>query len=424
LVLFGGTSVLTQFLPKLQSAQEKANFLFSYVGISSLLAVGFLVPVLLWPEFFRFIAGEPLNETQRTALVFLAPIFFFQLFTNYSLSGLLAFRLAALLAQLQLFAMLCVLGSGWFFFPERIREQTLTLFVIAVGGVNLLGIAIALFHIAQRVGLPRARFLPPRFWRFSAQMHANSLCEFAYNNIDQIYILAQISVGRLGAYFLILQLAQLIKFVPQRVGQILLAGFSKLIAESEHERLRAVYQRLCRLTILLSTTIALGMIFLSRNIVGLFGDWLVKDHQLLILLAAGINIGCVGIVNAMLILSKEQAGAFLSNNVTLITAQLSTLFILVPDYGIYGAAWGRVAGLVVGQTGLFLILRVRMPEMRLKIPFDFWVSQVLVLGSALLVWGAQWSHPLWSLAAGAAVGLVYVVTVRLRPSELRTLLKP
>ena len=421
-VLFGGTSAVTHFLPRIREPADKANFLLAYAFISFAVAVGLLGVVLIWPEIFDLITSHPSGTAERAALSFLALIFLAQQLSVYALAGLMKFRLSSLITQYQLFAMLTVLGLGHFFFPEAIRNHTLTIFAFTIGSASLLGVLLGSRVIVAEVGWPKGGRLPETFWRFATQVHANSICAFVYTNVDQIYILAQLGRDKLGGYFLILQLSMLIQFVPQRIGQVLLASFSNLIAEEEHERLRGIYLRLCRLTILLATTLSLGMIFLSRFTVGIFGDWLVADHHYLVLLAAAANIGCVGSINSMLILSKEQVGVYLANNTAVIVVQVLAMILLIPQFGIEGAIWGRILGTVAGQVGLFWIVRARISEMHLRVPFEYWMSQVFVLGSAVALLRFEIADTLTSLGAGLAVGGVFLLVIRFKPSELRALL--
>ncbi|MBW2292233.1 MAG: polysaccharide biosynthesis C-terminal domain-containing protein [Deltaproteobacteria bacterium] len=421
-VLFGGTSVVTHFTPKIQERDAKARFLFVYTAISFAAAALLLVIALVWPQAFDLVTAGHATAQDRLVISILALTFLAHQLCAFALAGLLDFRLSSVILQFRLYTMIGVLGVGYFFFPDTVRDHTLLIFAVAIGVSNILGVLIAIRRIFAEVGWPRGRYLPDRFWRFATQVHANTICAFAFSNVDQIYVLTLLGRGELGGYFLILQISLLINFVPQHIAQVLLASFSSLIAGGEQDRLRAVYLRLCRLTILLATTLSLGMIFLSRFTVGIFGDWLVDDHRYLVLLAAAGNIGCIGSVNSMLILSKEKAGVYLVNNIIVVAVQLITMILLIPDFGIYGAISGRVAGTVVGQIGLFWIVRTRIPDMRLGIPFDYWVSQILVLGSAIALLRFEFDDTLSSLAAGLAVGAIYLAAVRFKPSELRSLL--
>jgi O-antigen/teichoic acid export membrane protein len=421
-VLFGGTSVVTHFTPKIEHPPAKARFLFTYTVITLAAAAVLSALVLIWPQALDLVTSGPSTGEERLALMILALTFLAHQLCVFALAGLMNFRLSSVILQFRLYTMICVLGAGYFFFPDTVRDHTLLIFAFAIGASNILGVVIAIRRIIVEIGWPRGSYLPDRFWRFATQVHANTICTFAFANVDQIYVLALIGRGELGGYFLILQISLLISFVPQHIAQVLLASFSSLVSGGEQDRLLAVYLRLCRLTILLATTLSLGMIFLSRFAVGIFGDWLVEDHRYLILLSAAGSIGCVGSINSMLILAKEKAGIYLVNNVTVIVVQLLVMVLLIPEYGIYGAIGGRIAATIVGQIGLFWIIRTQIPGMRLGIPFEYWVSQVLVLGSAIALLRFEFDSTLTSLAAGLTVGMIFLLAIRFKPSELRSLL--
>jgi len=218
------------------------------------------------------------------------------------------------------------------------------------------------------------------------------------------------------------QCAQMIRFVPQHISQVMLASFSHLVGVGEHEVLKRAYIKLCRLNLILCTFLALGLILFSRQIGAVFGRWCESRHPYLILLAVVINIGNLGNINSMLILSKDRAGYFLMNSLVLIGLQLAVSVSLIRIMGVYGIILGRFVGMVSGQIGLFLIVRWGLSRVNLGPPKEYWISQVLVICTACAAWYMDGQYLVWAI--GLMLGLfgLFLLVIRFHPHEVITLL--
>jgi len=211
---------------------------------------------------------------------------------TFFLAGLMQFRLTALLSQVQLFLICCVSTAAFLFFPNFLHQNALVVLSITVGTANILTILIGLPAVIN--GVPKITLrlnLPLGFWRFASYIHLNSVCTFAYTNIDQLMVLGALGTKELGAYFVLLQCAQFITFVPQRIGQVMLASFSHLVNNQNHSDLQRAYANLCRIILILGTPLALFMVLFSQQIALIFGEWLVEKNTYLILLSVALQIG-------------------------------------------------------------------------------------------------------------------------------------
>jgi O-antigen/teichoic acid export membrane protein len=260
--------------------------------------------------------------------------------------------------------------------------------------------------------------VPSNFWRFSTSVHANSVSVFAYQSIDQIILLSAVGTAELGAYFVLLQCAQLITFVPQRIGQVMLASFSRLVAENDTEKLCHAYRRLCRAILILSTPIALFLISFSRPVASIFGEWSTERHLYLLSLAAAIYVGTLGSVNSMLIMAKERTGLFLANSIVLITIQLLVSLAFVERWGAYAVIGGKACGILSGQIGLFSIVRWGLDDIALGPPREAWYG-FATIGGCVAIAALRTSLSLSEglLLFGCATAL-FLVMIRFNPAEI------
>src|SRR5690606_24243579 len=96
--------------------------------------------------------------------------------------------------------------------------------------------------VVRRTGFRIKSAAPPTgFWRFSLFVQLNTISTFVYTNADQGIVLAAIGVTELGLYFVLLQCAQLIRFVPDRIGQVMLSSFAWLVGNGDTVSLRSAY---------------------------------------------------------------------------------------------------------------------------------------------------------------------------------------
>ena len=423
-VLFGGISVVTNFVPKIKRDEDKAGFLTAYALISVGAVVVFVGLMHLFPGLVSFLVQKPVDPPIQRVLSVLAPLIVLSQMVVFALAGLMAFRISALLSQVQIVLVCSLATAAYFYFPEYLQSRAVVILGATVGVANFIVILVGAWHVFRALpGLGRRLHLPAGFWRFSAFVHLNTTSTFAYQSIDQLFVLAALGKQELGAYFVLLQCAQLITFVPQRIGQVMLASFSHLVGSERHDELRRAYVKLCRIILLLSTPLALMMVLFSYPIAHIFGAWYAERHLYLLLLALAIHVGSLGSVNSMLIMAKDRTGLFLVNSIVLISLQLGVTVVLLEHIGVFAVIAGKAAGILAGQTGLFSIVRWKLDKVRLAPPAEFWVAVVIVLGAGAWAWSMAPLPFVWSAAAFVAFTGGFLFLIRFRPREIIALVE-
>lgn len=422
-VLFGGLTVVTNYLPKITRREDKASFLITYGAISAVAVTAFLLLILIWPELLRLLIRKPVDRPTLMSVAVLTPIIVLSQITIYSLAGLMNFRVSSVLNQVQIFLVSALGTAAFFFFRDFLAQRALVIVTATVCLAHVLVIFLGGYSVIKSIGRPVWQLhLPSGFWRFSSFVHINTICTFVYLCVDQIFVLAALGVRELGAYFVMLQCAQMIRFVPERIGQVMLASFSHLVGTGEHDRLKWGYIKLCRLNLILCTFLALGLILFSRQIGAVFGEWYESRHLYLILLAVVINIGNLGNINSMLIMAKERTGYFMINSLVQIGVQLVLTALLITKLEVYGVIIGKSVGLISAQIGLFLIVRWGLSRINLAPPKAYWISQVMVTGTACAAWHIDGQHLVWAIAVMTALFGSFLLVIRFHPREIMSLL--
>ena len=340
--IYGGSSVVTNFLPKIEREEDKSAFLLTYNFLSLITVLTFVALINWFPSIVSFLIRKPVDKETLVLFSFLSPMVVLSQLIIFSLAGLMEFRLSSVLSQLQLFFVCTLATLAYFFFSQFLQQHVVIILISTVCVANLVVFVIGSIGVKRALKRFKARlYLPTGFWRFSGFIHLNTVSTFTYQSIDQIFVLAALGIKELGAYFILLQCAQLITFVPQRIGQVMLASFSHLVGSESHNDLRRAYVKLCRIILIMSTPLALFIVLFSQPIAGIFGDWYADRYIYLVMLALIAQLGSLGSINSMLIMAKERTGLFLVNSIVLISFQLGITLLLLDYIGIYAVIAGR-----------------------------------------------------------------------------------
>ncbi|MEM7475784.1 MAG: lipopolysaccharide biosynthesis protein [Planctomycetota bacterium] len=418
-VLFGGSSVLTHFLPKIRSDREKSAFILTY-GLISLAAVaGFVCWMNLWPRGLSMLIRQPIDLLTLRIFSCLAPIVLLSQLAVFSLAGLIRFRVSSALNQIQVFSVCLFATAACLYFPKFLQEHSIVMLGSLVAISNVLAVAIGLRYIAKEAFPTRLQvFLPEGFCKYASFVHMNTLFTFAFQYIDQIFILVTFGKQELGAYFVLWQGARLVAFVPQSIGQVMLASFSQMVGAGDENELRQMYLKLSRLILIQGTPIALALILFSFPIASIFGAWVGERHLYLALLAAVMHIGTLGALNSMAVMAKERTGAFFINSLVLISLQLVVTFALVERLGILAVICGKFAGVVSGQIGLYYIVRWKLGSISLQPPREYWISLIVI--SAATTFSLYWNSPTvaWTIGTYITFLVLFLWSIRFRCAEL------
>lgn len=387
--IFGGTSVLTNFIPKIEGKKEQSNFIFSYIFLSFILTLIFISVCLFFPKLIYSLFKNNININEFYDLLILIPFIILAQIGIYILQGLMKYKLAVILTQAQSF-LISIICTLFIIYYKNIFEDfgIINGFKYLLIFINLVIILIAWQEILKNVQIQKLKFnLPKNFWKFSGFIHLNTFTSFAYQSIDQLFILSYLTLRELGGYFIIIQLGEVIRFLSIRIGQVLLSSFSKLIHTKSYTLLNSYYKRATRLLIIISTALSLFIIIFANVIMYYYNENYSSYFIYLSIIAVLYNIASLGPINSMLVLSFDLTDKFLLINLSQITIQFFLTYLLIDiNYGIMGVIIGRFSGLLFAQIGLFLLVYTLRDKVRFNIPKEYFISQLLVIIVYLIIY--------------------------------------
>lgn len=422
-VLIGGGTVITNYLPKLPSNREKSAFLTRYASMNLLLLALLSMLALTVPGVPALVNRLADYQYGVNPLLILGPFTLLSVMMMFALSGMGFFTLSGLLTNVQLL-MVCLVSTVLFLADrELFSGNGIPVFIATIVAAQLTIIMTAIQKF-KRAGI-RINFagvFPKGFFRFATHIHINSICNFTYRTGDQIFVLGALGIKELGAYFIAIQLADLINFLPLRTSQIMLAKFSGMIRDKNHVEVAATYTLLTKIISCIAGSCAFFLIFFSAPIATLFGEWASEKATYLQWLSFIAVLGCLNSVNSMLIMASETTSSYLATNIMQMFLQLVSTLLLIGSWQVYGVIVAKLLGMLVLQTGLFLIIRSGLGELKIGVSWHYFFTVAAVFAAVLLLH----FYPITDTTTSGCVFVVFMVlyhlVLRVTPNDFRSLI--
>lgn len=121
--------------------------------------------------------------------------------------------------------------------------------------------------------------------------------------------MSYLGANELAQYFLIVQIASLVTFIPIKLGNVFQSTFASLLrcnGKDENAQLTKQYHKVAKYTLLLTFSIALTFILFNKEVLGLFANKIALNNWWFLLLILRYFIGSLGNVHAMIIIAKEK----------------------------------------------------------------------------------------------------------------------
>jgi O-antigen/teichoic acid export membrane protein len=173
---------------------------------------------------------------------------------------------------------------------------------------------------------------------FSAPLTFSSLI-YQVTNMSDILMLGYFALASsVGVYTVILRVVGAGSAILSSFNAIFGPIIAELCDQDKHKQLESLYKTITKWIITLSLPIYLFQIFFSNQILGLLGEEFLVGSVALIILCIGqiINAG-TGSSGLMVVMSGHSVIALI-NNITVLILNVGLNIILIPKYGISGAA--------------------------------------------------------------------------------------
>ena len=378
--LFGGSSLVSTLIPKEINFKKKIEIFYNNIYISLILSIFIFGLIYLNPSVLSIVFSDKIDFFIYKRSIVLIPIVIISQMCIFWLQGNLNFKTSSFLSQCQIFAFTLVIMLSYLndSFKELIIRNPYLFFVYLILIINVL-IIIFVFKTEKLpfVSINKLNFPKLNFFRLGFNLYLGTILTFIYLYYDQIMITKFIGLKELGFYFLILQLVDLIRFIPQRLGQIFLASFARMIGDDDRISFQNIYKKSSENLLLLNLIISIGLIVSSKLLFNIFNIDYSKYGIIFMLLILVRNISGLGVINSMIILSKEKSRLFLYNSFLLICFQTLIIYFTIEAYGILSVVIAQLVSTITGQLGLWLIIKRNFAE--INISKLFFANIILVL---------------------------------------------
>ena len=384
-IIYGGSPVLSVFIPKIKDRKILGNFIFSYLLIISILMIFSLIAFRLFPGLFEFLLRSEFDMNNFRWFVWLSVIVVFsESFANIA-TGLMLIKINAISRQMvRLFVFVVVLTLFWWK-PEILRLHGIQ----SISGGFVLGyiLSIIICHIGilkdRRLEIKPGWFLPKGFWTLSISIMMGTVLTFIYGNFDRVVILSVKYTKEFGMYQAVLSLSSLINVIPQILGTSLIPLFASLLATKKMESVCKLYYMVQRIGSLIMVISALFLIVFSNECLSLFGSLYTSYSYLLILFCISAVITSPYFGNTPVLIATEKNMFRLAVSLGQILVQVILTLLFLKKYDILAIAGAKIIGVICAQiTCIFYV--TKKSKMGLKLPNSYKISVILVLIVAIL----------------------------------------
>lgn len=207
---------------------------------------------------------------------------------------------------------------------------------------------------------------PPRAYDFrrwlktSAPLFVIAACELMLQNADVLIVSTYLSPTEVGIYFAAAKTMSLIMFVHYAVGSAVANQFSALNARGDRSALVACARDAVHWTFWPSLAAAGVILALGHPLLWLFGPQFTSGFPVMLILVVGFLFrSALGPAEFLLNMLGEQTRCAAAMVVTA-AFSVGLNLILVPRYGLIGAAIGTSTSLVLLSVLQYMIVRKRL----------------------------------------------------------------
>jgi O-antigen/teichoic acid export membrane protein len=193
----------------------------------------------------------------------------------------------------------------------------------------------------------RATFL--RFWRFTAPRGLASVFAVSILWIDTLLLGAMRSAEEAGVYAAATRILAMGQFLGLALAQVVAPKMSELLSIGDRERARSVYATSTSWLILAAWPLYLTMILMAPALLAIFGPRFAEAQDAVTILGAAMLVAtAVGMVDVVLLMGGRSSWN-LANTVIAVASNIVLNLILIPPYGMTGAAIAWAASILINN---------------------------------------------------------------------------
>lgn len=188
------------------------------------------------------------------------------------------------------------------------------------------------------------------FWRFSAPRALAGVAQVAMQRLDIILVGALAGLEAAAIYGAATRFLALGQMVARAVSQSVQPLLGESLARHDYSDTAQLYQASTAWLVLSTWPLYLILLNFGGTVLTVFGDgYSVGDSALLVLCAAMLVATACGMVDMVLIMAGRSFWN-LTNVLLALSVNIGLDFLLIPTYGVLGAALGWAAALLIGNV--------------------------------------------------------------------------
>ncbi len=215
-------------------------------------------------------------------------------------------------------------------------------------------------RIAATVPPARRRFEPALWVRVSAPMFLVDSFLVLLNSVDILIVGQYVEPAQVAIYFATVKTLALVHFVYYAAKVASARRFASLWHADDRPALAAFAGEVVKWTFWASLAMSIAMLIVGRPLLSLFGPDFTQGWPILFVLVIGVIArASVGPAETLLTMTGQQSTSAAVYGAT-VAISLLLIIVLVPIYGIWGAAVGTTVALVAESVLLAVLVRKRL----------------------------------------------------------------
>ena len=325
-----------------------------------LLTVVITIALIFWLAMTPSLS--PLWQTSLIAVIAVTPTLVIVRLAQSMLQGL-QYPVASQILDIAWQVMaIALIGSAPYWATSTQLNAEMAVWMRGVAQVCAVFIAgMFIYRILTRSITPAVPRYLSRIWLRSAlHLVAAGVLTMLYSQLDILMLGWLTDATQVSIYATASKGALLVGLVLPSANLVLAPRFTGLLVNGELVRLQHLVTRSARLILLATTPLCLGMIFAGHWFLSVFGPSFVQGHLTLIILSIGQWLSvAMGSVSLLLMLSGYERDVVMGLAASVL-ASIAGNLVLIPIWGIEGAAVATTASIIVWNAVLYLFVRRRL----------------------------------------------------------------
>ncbi|MEO8423492.1 MAG: flippase [Actinomycetota bacterium] len=219
------------------------------------------------------------------------------------------------------------------------------------------------------------------FWLFTTPRGLASMFSVIILWLDTLLIGALRSSAEAGVYAAATRYLSLGQFIGVAIAQVVGPKLSEVLASNDHERARSVYATTTWWLMVLAWPLYLTMIVHAPTLLSVFGPGYQQAQAIMVILGSSMLVATlVGPVDVVLLMAGKSSWNLL-NTIAAVVANVVLNLILIPRFGITGAAVAWSASILLNN------LLPLMQTWRIVHLHPFGRGSVIVAASSVVCFG-------------------------------------